>query len=103
MGFGADIYLQNVLIDLYFKCGDSDYGRKVFDKMPVRTVVSWTAIIDGFLRSERPQEAFELFRRMQADNVRPNNFMLVSLLIACTQLGSLKLGSWIHNFALENG
>ncbi|KAM7472483.1 hypothetical protein LguiA_010666 [Lonicera macranthoides] len=133
-GFGGDIYLQNVLMDFYFKCGDSDYGRKVFDRMPVRTVVSWTtlisglvssgelddallvfdqmpvrnvvawtAIIDGFARSERPQEAFELFRRMQADNVRPNEFTLVSLLIACTQLGSLKLGSWIHNFALENG
>uniref|UniRef100_A0A5B7BBJ4 Pentatricopeptide repeat-containing protein n=1 Tax=Davidia involucrata TaxID=16924 RepID=A0A5B7BBJ4_DAVIN len=122
-------------MDLYFKCGNSDYGRKVFDKMrarnvvswttmitglvtcaeeldaarmlfeqmPVRNVVSWTAMINGYARNQQPQEAFELFWRMQLDNVRPNEFTLVGLLIACTDLGSLKLGRWIHDFALKNG
>ncbi|XP_059632772.1 pentatricopeptide repeat-containing protein At3g26630, chloroplastic [Cornus florida] len=133
-GFLDDMFVQNTLMDFYFKCGDSDYGRKVFEKMrvrsvvswttmitglvacgelddarvffeqmPIRNVVSWTAMIDGYARNQRPEEAFELFWRMQLDNVRPNEFTLVSLLMACTELGSLKLGRWVHDFALRNG
>lgn len=133
-GFDRDLYFQNCLIDFYFKYGEVCYGRKVFDKMrvrnvvswttviagyvvckeldvarglfeemPVRNVVSWTVIIDGCARNGRSQEAFDLFWRMQLENVKPNEFTLVSLLIACTELGSLKLGTWVHEFALKCG
>nr|POF06358.1 pentatricopeptide repeat-containing protein, chloroplastic [Quercus suber] len=43
------------------------------------------------------------FKCGKLDNVRPNEFTLVSLLKACTEMGSLKLGRWIHDFALKNG
>ncbi|XP_043707109.1 pentatricopeptide repeat-containing protein At3g26630, chloroplastic-like isoform X2 [Telopea speciosissima] len=133
-GFSEDIFLQNNLMDLYFKCGDSNYARKLFNKMhvrsvvtwttmvsglvssgeleaahttfelmPVKNVVSWTAMINAYARNQKPQEAFELFRRMQLDNVKPNEYTLVSLLIACTELGSLSLGSWLHDFVQKNG
>ncbi|KDP41900.1 hypothetical protein JCGZ_26918 [Jatropha curcas] len=133
-GFWKDTFLHNTLMDLYFKCGDFDYGRKLFDKMrvrsvvswttfvaglvasgeldaarkafdemPMKNVVSWTAMINGYVKNQRAQEAFELFWRMQLDNVRPNEFTLVGLLKACTELGSLQLGSWIHEYALKNG
>ncbi|XP_044502846.1 pentatricopeptide repeat-containing protein At3g26630, chloroplastic-like isoform X2 [Mangifera indica] len=133
-GFSRDMFVQNTLMDLYFKCGDVDSGTKLFEKMRVRSVVSWTTMITGlaasgdldaaravfeqmksrnvvswtaminaYVRHQQPQEAFELFWRMQLDNVRPNEFTLVSLFQACTDLGSLKLGSWIHDFALKNG
>ncbi|XP_057467886.1 pentatricopeptide repeat-containing protein At3g26630, chloroplastic [Actinidia eriantha] len=133
-GFSHDIFLHNTLMDLYFKCGESLYARKVFDKMrarnivswttmttglvacgeldaaralfeqiPVKNVVSWTTMISGYARNRRPYEAFELFWRMQLDNVMPNEFTLVSLLVACAELGSLRLGRWIHDFALKNG
>ncbi|XP_065869387.1 pentatricopeptide repeat-containing protein At3g26630, chloroplastic-like [Euphorbia lathyris] len=133
-GFSKDTFLHNTLMDLYFKCGDLDYGRnvfdnmrvrsvvswttfvsglvscgeldaarKAFDQMPTRNVVSWTAMINGYVRNQRSQEAFELFSRMQLDNVRPNDFTLVELLKACTELGSLELGTRIHDYALQNG
>lgn len=133
-GFDKDLYFRNTLLDFCFKCGDVCYGKKVFHKMrvrnvvswttviaglvfcreldaarvlfeemPVRNVVSWTAMIDGYAKNGRPQEAFELFWRMQFEDVAPNEFTLISLLIACTELGSLKLGVWIHEFALKNG
>lgn len=133
-GFDKDLYFQNTLLDFYFKCKDLCYGQKMFDRMrvknivswttviaglvssrqldvarvlfeqmPIRNVVSWTAMIDGYARNGRPEEAFELFWRMQLENVTPNEFTLISLLIACTELGSLKLGVWIHDLALKNG
>ncbi|KAF8020729.1 hypothetical protein BT93_G1231 [Corymbia citriodora subsp. variegata] len=133
-GFSRDIFLQNTLMDLYFKCGDKECGCRVFENMPVRSVVSWTtmisgliacgdldaargtfermpnknvvswtAMINGYVKNGQPQEAFDLFQRMQIDRVEPNEFTLVNLLKACTELGSLKLGGWIHDYALKNG
>lgn len=132
-GLSGDMFVLNTLMDLYFKCGNVEDGCKIFEKMRVRNVVSWTtvvsglvacgeldaargvfeqmvtknvvswtAMINGYVRTQ-PQEAFELFWRMQVDNVRPNEFTLISLLKACSEIGSLELGRRIHDFALKNG
>ncbi|KAL7145142.1 hypothetical protein ABFS83_07G059900 [Erythranthe nasuta] len=133
-GFVGDVYLDNVLLDLYFKCGVLDDGLKLFDKMrfrtvfswttvisglvlngridaaqqlfdemPDRNVVSWSAMIKGYAESETPEKAFELFAEMQYDGAKPNEYTLVGLLKACIKLESLKLGCWVHDFAIKNG
>lgn len=132
-GFFKDVFVHNTLMDLYFKCGYRDYGCKVFENMPVRSVVSWTtmmngliasgdldaalrifkrmpeknvvswtAMINGLVKNQRFHEAFDLFGRMQLDNVKPNEHTLVGLLKACTEVGSVTLGSWIHEYAVKN-
>ncbi|KAL9241789.1 hypothetical protein vseg_015855 [Gypsophila vaccaria] len=83
--------------------GEVDDARGVFDRMPERNVVSWSAMINGYVASGRAQEAFELFAEMLEEGVVPNEFTLVMLLRACTELGSLRLGSWVHEYALKNG
>ncbi|XWS60558.1 hypothetical protein CRYUN_Cryun07bG0046200 [Craigia yunnanensis] len=45
----VDVFVGTVLIDLYVKCGDMDEAVKMFSWMPTRNVVSWTAIISGFV------------------------------------------------------
>ncbi|KAJ6729303.1 hypothetical protein OIU85_020244 [Salix viminalis] len=55
-------------------CGDLDAARRAFDQMPTRNVVSWTAMINGYVRNQRPHEAFELFWRMLLANSKPNEF-----------------------------
>ncbi|CAA0839061.1 Pentatricopeptide repeat-containing protein [Striga hermonthica] len=45
LGLGDDTFLQNGLLSFYLKCEEHDRGRVVFDRMSVRTVVSWTSII----------------------------------------------------------
>lgn len=91
------------LLSGFLACGELEEAQEVFERMPERNVVSWTAMIDGCARNGRPGEAFELFRRMMEENVRPNEFTLVALLIACSELGSLNLGRWVHEFAHKNG
>lgn len=83
--------------------GELDSARRLFDQMPQRNVVSWTTMIDGYVSKGKPQEAFELFSEMQVEGVKPNEFTLVCLLRACTQLGSIDLGAWVHEYALKNG
>ncbi|KAL2507307.1 Pentatricopeptide repeat-containing protein [Forsythia ovata] len=100
---GRNVVSWTTVIAGLISCGKVDVAQKLFDKMPVRNVVSWTAMINAYARSEKPDKAFELFAKMQLENVRPNEYTLVSLLIACAELESLKLGQWIHDFAIKNG
>ncbi|KAF3773679.1 Pentatricopeptide repeat-containing protein [Nymphaea thermarum] len=85
------------------KVGDLKTARVLFERMPEKNVVSWSAMINGYARNGQPHRALELFHQMQLANVRPNEFTLVSLLLACAELGSLNLGNWVHDYIQKRG
>ncbi|KAK6941875.1 Pentatricopeptide repeat, partial [Dillenia turbinata] len=43
-----NVVLQNSLIDMYSKCGNLTYSRRVFDNTSERDVISWNAMIMGW-------------------------------------------------------
>jgi pentatricopeptide repeat protein len=59
------------------------HARAVFDEMPDRDVVAWTAMLSGYASSGCHREALDVFRRMLAAGVVPNEFTLSSVLTAC--------------------
>ncbi|KAL7245743.1 hypothetical protein ACSBR2_000974 [Camellia fascicularis] len=63
-------FVDNNLISSYARFGDLVEARKVFDEMSIRNVVSWTAILNGYLRSELDDEALLLFREFIESGVR---------------------------------
>jgi pentatricopeptide repeat protein len=40
----SDIFVGNSLIDMYSKCGSMEEAWRIFNKMPTRNVVTWTAM-----------------------------------------------------------
>ncbi|XP_021603515.1 pentatricopeptide repeat-containing protein At4g33170 [Manihot esculenta] len=79
------VYLHNHLLNFYAKCGRLNYALKLFDQMCERNVVSWSAIISGFVQHGCSHQALSLFSRMQHDSmVAPNEFTVVSALHACS-------------------
>ena len=46
-----DVYLGNTLIDMYGRRGSVDLAREVFDHMRERNVVSWNAMIIGYMQN----------------------------------------------------
>ncbi|KAH6770224.1 Tetratricopeptide repeat superfamily protein [Perilla frutescens var. hirtella] len=68
-GFRGDVYLDNVLIDLYMKCGVFVDALEVFDKMRYRSVVSWTTVIAGLVFNGRMDIAQKVFDKMPKRNV----------------------------------
>ena len=60
-GFGEDLHVGNSMIDMYIKCGFLECGRKVFDEMPNRDVISWTELISAYAKSGNMESAGELF------------------------------------------
>ncbi|KAG1338092.1 putative pentatricopeptide repeat-containing protein [Cocos nucifera] len=102
-GFELDVFVKTSLLCLYAKCGRLDEAQRLFDEMPVRNVVSWTAIISGYMSEGRLEEALDMFRRSLEMDLKPDSFTLVRVLTACSQLGDLKTGEWIHQYIEDKG
>nr|KJB27623.1 hypothetical protein B456_005G013200 [Gossypium raimondii] len=58
-----DDVVKSSLVDMYAKCGLPDDSRLVFDSIKLKNTASWTAIIYGYARKGRKEEALELFLR----------------------------------------
>ncbi|KAF9597870.1 hypothetical protein IFM89_021955 [Coptis chinensis] len=82
----------------FARCGFLDSARNLFNEMPERDAVSWNALISSYVHAERARDALALFHEMQAMNVKPNEVTMVSLLSACSQLGALDTGEWVHHY-----
>lgn len=87
---------------MYTECNDVDAARRVFDKIPDPCVVVHNAMIKGYARSSRPNEALALFRELQASNLKPTDVTMLSALSSCALLGALDLGKWIHEYVKKN-
>jgi pentatricopeptide repeat protein len=91
-GCESNIFVGSSLVDMYAKCGSMEEACKVFNKMPLRNVVSWNAILGGFAMHGHGKEALEHFKQMRAEGVRPDNTTFVCLLSACSHAGLVDEG-----------
>lgn len=82
----------------YAKFGLLGSAMRLFNEMPEKDVVPWNALIGGFVQAKRSKEALALFHEMQASNVEPDEITVVSCLSACSQLGALDVGIWMHHY-----
>ncbi|QDP16937.1 hypothetical protein Tsubulata_013519 [Turnera subulata] len=103
MGFGCDLMLNNDLISLYAKCGRVDFACLVFDRMPKRNVVSWTALMCAYIQNGSPGESLFLFSRMGFSAVKPNDFTFSTSLKACGLLNVPDTGMQIHGICVKTG
>ncbi|KAJ7977042.1 Pentatricopeptide repeat-containing protein [Quillaja saponaria] len=102
-GFVANVYVGSSLISLYSNCTLVDNAYRVFEEMPVRNVVSWTAIIAGFAQEWQIDVCLELFHGMRTLALKPNDFTYTSLLSACTGSGALGHGRSAHCQVIHMG
>ena len=106
-GLALDVCVGCSLVDMYAKCaadGSMVHSRKVFDLLPKRNVMSWTAIITGYVQSGwNDKEAIDLYCGMVEDQVLPNHFTFSSLLKACANLSDPAAGEQIYAHAVKLG
>lgn len=100
---GFDVVVYNALIDMYAKCSCLVNARRVFENMPIRNVVTWTSMINGYGNNNCPYEALSLFGEMKSSNVRFDEISLLSVVSMCAKLGLSELGEWIDQYVKKNG
>ncbi|XP_050896823.1 pentatricopeptide repeat-containing protein At2g22410, mitochondrial [Lathyrus oleraceus] len=82
----------------YARFGFLDVAREILYKIPEKSVVPWNAIISGCVQAKHSKEALALFHEMQISMVEPDKVTMVNCLSACSQLGALDVGIWIHRY-----
>ncbi|XP_024535548.1 pentatricopeptide repeat-containing protein At3g09040, mitochondrial-like [Selaginella moellendorffii] len=111
---GGDVFLASTLIALYAKCGSLENARRVFDKIRRHDVVSWTALMLGYIDKDDPGSAFSIFTRMKDEGFEPDCRSYVAALKACITLAAkedgkggkteaLKRGNDLHSQAAQRG
>ncbi|GLT73277.1 hypothetical protein SLA2020_451480 [Shorea laevis] len=98
-----DDFVKNGLIDMYAKCGSLTDARRFFDVMADHNVVSFNAMIEGYSREEKLNEALDLFREMRIRLFPPSLLTFVSLLGASAASFTLELSKQIHNLIIKFG
>ena len=102
-GLVNSVFVGSALLDMYTKNGKIFEGRRVFHEMPMRNVVSWTAIITGLVRAGYNKEALVYFSEMWRSRVEYDSYTFAIALKACADSGALNYGREIHVQAMKKG
>ncbi|KAK7318536.1 hypothetical protein RJT34_03239 [Clitoria ternatea] len=100
-GFDIDVALVNGMIDFYLKCHKVKTGRKLFDQLVDKSVVSWTTMIAGCMQNSFHWDAMDLFVEMVRRGWMPDAFGCTSILNSCGSLQALEKGRQVHAYAIK--
>lgn len=89
-----DEFFTTALIDMYMKCGQSTWARRIFDHLEIkpRDPAFWNAMIAGYGKNGEEVSAFEIFDQMQKETVEPNSGTFANLLSVCSHSGQVDKG-----------
>ncbi|KAL7116197.1 hypothetical protein ACP275_04G228100 [Erythranthe tilingii] len=97
-GYEDDIFVGSSVLNLHAKCGKMDKAMCVFERMSKRDVVSWSTMITGLVKGERPKEAIALYRRMRKEGFGGDKVVMLALIQACANIEDLKMACSLHGY-----
>ncbi|XP_071688532.1 pentatricopeptide repeat-containing protein At2g03380, mitochondrial-like [Rutidosis leptorrhynchoides] len=102
-GVDLNSHIVSSLVDMYVKCGSICDARSAFNELTSVDIVTWTTMIVGYSQNCYPHEAIALFTDKKYFYIMPNSVTISSVISACAQMGSLKLGRGIHCHEIKLG
>lgn len=105
MGAFPSISVENSLMGMYARFERIDAAHLVFEGMKVKDIVSWNTIISCLAKSDRVNEAMELFSVLHAGGggLAPDFVTVLSMLQACSNAGLLHQGQMLHGYIMKSG
>ncbi|KAJ7565562.1 hypothetical protein O6H91_02G065400 [Diphasiastrum complanatum] len=103
VGLESDVVVGTALVNTYSKCGSLEDAQRVFDKMPDRNVVSWSAMIAAHAQFGKGETAIQFFEQMKQEGYEPNRITWVSVLDACAASASLERAKRFHEIVSDSG
>ncbi|KAH7446147.1 hypothetical protein KP509_01G041400 [Ceratopteris richardii] len=94
--FEEDFMVSTALVDMYVKCGALKRAQEIFDEIPVWDIVTWNALIAGYVHHDLNEEALRCFDRMQQDGCLPDAATYACILKACGGAGAVRRGQNVH-------
>ena len=72
IGLEEHIFIGSALVDLYANCGLMLEAQSVFERLPVHGVVSWNALIAGYVEHGPFNEVLKCVQQMKLEVIVPN-------------------------------
>ncbi|KAJ7949570.1 Pentatricopeptide repeat [Quillaja saponaria] len=101
-GLECDVVVGNSLLKMYIDFDNIAEARAIFDGMPSKDVISWTALIHAYVKNGFFNEGLKLFRGMNLEGLKPDSLSISSILPACARMAEHKHGREIHGYLLRN-
>ncbi|XP_065853965.1 pentatricopeptide repeat-containing protein At4g20770 [Euphorbia lathyris] len=79
IGLSTDTFLSNRLIELYFKCKNSEYAHTLFHIIPQKNIYSWNAMLTQYCKAGNVGGAHKLFAQMPERNIVSWNNLISAL------------------------
>jgi pentatricopeptide repeat protein len=95
--------VSNALISMYVKFGEMGDAARTFKKALIHDVVSWTALMSGYVQCLDFNMALKVFQRFRRTQIPLDKHCVSTTLNACTGLKYLKKGRQLHSLVLKLG
>ncbi|RVW72287.1 Pentatricopeptide repeat-containing protein, chloroplastic [Vitis vinifera] len=103
LGIASVNCVGNSLISMYARSGRMEDARKAFDILFEKNLVSYNAIVDGYAKNLKSEEAFLLFNEIADTGIGISAFTFASLLSGAASIGAMGKGEQIHGRLLKGG
>ena len=100
---GKNMVLDTTMLDMFAKSGSLDKAREIFEVIPTRVVVCWSAMIGGYVQHGFGEEALNCFNRMRYECVSPDSVTFIWVVKACRNTGLLDIAEEIHSKVQKEG
>ncbi|EPS68640.1 hypothetical protein M569_06127, partial [Genlisea aurea] len=91
-GLNSNEVVMGALLDMYAKCGAVTEAECIFNRLPTKDLVSWTAMIVAYGCNGRASQALNLFEKMVQSSVRPDRITFLAVISACSHGGLVEKG-----------
>ncbi|XVF07249.1 hypothetical protein REPUB_Repub06bG0122300 [Reevesia pubescens] len=95
--------LGNAVITMYGKHGMVEDAERMFDSLNERNLISWTALISGYVRSGCGEKAVDMFLKLLDQGICCDLGCLVTVLDGCSECKNLDFGVQLHGFVIKAG
>ncbi|XP_027070664.2 pentatricopeptide repeat-containing protein At3g24000, mitochondrial-like [Coffea eugenioides] len=95
--------VANSLLTMYCKFGMMENAQSLFQSLPKKNVVSWTAIISGLYQQRALEKALLQFYLMRQHGFEPNEYTLTMALSSCGGIKQFDNGYALHAQLVKKG
>lgn len=102
VGYALNEYLKNKLLILYAKSGDLKTAHIILEKLSTKTLVSWNAMISGYVQNGFEEVGLSLYYEMRQSGVTPDQYTFASVFRACACFAILEQGKQAHAVMIKS-
>ncbi|CAI9086972.1 OLC1v1020917C1 [Oldenlandia corymbosa var. corymbosa] len=96
-GFESEPHVGVALLDMYAKCGNLKYSKRVYNRIRNSNLVTENAMLSAYATHGEGEEGITFFRRLLVNGFNPDGVTFLSALSCCVHAGSVEEGRECYN------